>query len=66
MSWQPIETAPEGQPVMTKIDDARGLSNEQPLKRQGNLWFFVDGSMYIYYRPTHWKPLDASPQPEQK
>lgn len=44
----------EGIPVDTKIDDADGLRNEQTLKRQGSLWFFPDGSMYVYYQPTHW------------
>jgi hypothetical protein len=45
-----------GEIVDTKIDDNHGKRNEQPLKRQGNLWFFSDGSMYVYYVPTHWKP----------
>lgn len=41
--------------VLTKIDDADGCRNEQPLKRRGPLWFKPDGSMYVYYSPTHWK-----------
>lgn len=53
--WQPIETAPENKVVMTKIDDYKGVCNEQPLKKVGRLWFFPDGSMYVYYTPTHWK-----------
>ena len=58
MDWQPIETAPENVEVLTKIRDARGLErNEQSLKRRGRLWFVPDGSMYVYYTPTHWKPL---------
>jgi hypothetical protein len=48
---------PEGVAVDTKIDDERGVRNEQPLKRVGRLWFFTDGSMYVYYEPTHWRPL---------
>lgn len=48
---------PNGQEVQTKIDDNNGLRNEQNLRRQGNLWWFPDGSMYVYYFPTHWKPL---------
>lgn len=40
--------------VQTKIDDADGLRNEQQLFRRGNMWFVPDGSMYVYYRPTHW------------
>lgn len=58
--WQPIETAPEGEVVLTKIDDKDGVRNEQPLKRQGRLWFFADSSMYVYYQPTHWRALEAS------
>ena len=49
------ELPPEGETVMTKIDDGKGVLNEQPLKRQGRLWFYPDGSMYVYYTPTHWK-----------
>lgn len=44
----------EGQVVMTKIDDEKGVRNTQELKRQGRLWFYPDGSMYVYYTPTHW------------
>lgn len=41
--------------VLTKIQDWRGSRNEQLLKRSGRLWFFPDGSMYVYYTPTHWR-----------
>lgn len=48
--------------VMTKIHDEKGPRNEQMLKRFNrepgvtrDLWFFPDGSMYVYYTPTHWK-----------
>jgi hypothetical protein len=57
--WQPITTAPEHTLVMTKIDDGRGVRNTQPLKRHGRLWW--SGMLYVYYTPTHWKPL-ATPQ----
>jgi len=43
--------------VITKIDDEKGCRNETTLKRQGNLWFFPDGSMYVYYTPTHWREI---------
>ena len=52
------ELPPDGVAVMTKIDDEKGVRNEQQLKRQGRLWFFPDDSMYVYYSPTHWKPVD--------
>ena len=60
-TWEPISSAPEHTPVLTKIHDERGERNEQPLKRKGRLWWCVDGSMYVYYTPTHWKPLQADP-----
>jgi len=54
-NWQSTTNAPEGQSVMTRIDDGRGVRNEAVLIRQGNLWF--SGEMYMYYTPTHWRPL---------
>lgn len=50
---------PEGQIVFTVIDDDKGRRNEQLLNRGGNLWFVPDGSMYVYYTPTHWRPATA-------
>lgn len=49
----------DGLAVMTKIDDEHGNRerNVQSLKRSGRLWFFPDMTMYVYYTPTHWKPL---------
>lgn len=49
---------PNGVVVMTKIDDHRGPRNEQTLKRSNNLWFVPDGSMYVYYTPTHWHAIE--------
>lgn len=48
---------PEGKVVMTKIEDKNGERNKQPLKRIKNLWFLPDGSVYVYYIPTHWRDL---------
>lgn len=53
--WNPAHMAPNGVTVDTKIDDERGLRNEQPLRRDGNLWWIPDGSMYVYYTPTHFR-----------
>lgn len=53
----------EGLVVMTKIDDEKGVRNETTLKlggRHGNLWFHPDGSMYVYYTPTHWHPIGGA------
>ena len=58
-TWKPIATCPQGKLVMTKIHPAGEESrNEQPLTKDGNLFWVSDGSMYVYYTPTHWK--DAS------
>lgn len=48
---------PQDTVVMTKIDDGRGVRNQTPLKRHGNLWFLPDMSICVYYEPTHWAPL---------
>ena len=58
--WRYITAAEpaDGATVETKIDgDGRGCRNVATLKRSGNLWFFADESMYVYYEPTHWRPL---------
>ena len=57
--WMPIESAPEGTIVATKIDDENGCRNQQLLRRKGRLWWFTDGSMYVYYTPTHWRPVQS-------
>lgn len=49
--------APNDVVVETKIDDKHGIRNQTPLKKQRNLWWFPDGSMYVYYTPTHWRPI---------
>jgi hypothetical protein len=59
--WRKISPAdpPEHVIVDTRIDDSRGPRNEALLFRQGSLWFLEDGSMYVYYTPTHFR--DAPP-----
>jgi hypothetical protein len=54
---------PEGKVVLTKIDDWRGARNEQTLKRHGRLWFDPDGSVYVYYTPTHWREVAEARTP---
>lgn len=49
----------DGVVVETKVHDRKGVRNVQALKRVGNLWFVPDGSIYVYYCPTHWRPLAA-------
>lgn len=57
MAWyRTSNVLPEdGEIVDTKIDDGKGCRNEQRLKYSHNLWGIPDGSMYVYYNPTHWK-----------
>lgn len=50
--------------VETKIDDGKGVRNVCALRRHSNLWWFTDMSMYIYYSPTHWRPLPPNSQPQ--
>jgi hypothetical protein len=59
-SGRPAHTAPENVVVLTWIDDGEGVRNLQKLKRRGQLWWFPDDSMYCYYTPTHWRPLEKS------
>lgn len=54
LQWNEIATAPEGVPVNTITDT--GL--EQVLIRENGLWWLQDRSMYIYYQPKFWKPLE--------
>lgn len=55
--WKNVrhELPPENVIIETKIDDEKGERNIQKLIRMGNLWWFTDKSMYIYYCPTHWR-----------
>lgn len=56
VEWMPADTAPHGVVVATKIDDSRGVRNEQLLRREGRLWWLSDGTACVYYVPTHWRP----------
>jgi hypothetical protein len=46
-----------GDIVETKIDDERGVRNQGDLKWWKGMWWTPDGQMYVYYRPTHWRPI---------
>jgi len=58
VKWFPAKTAPDLVCVITKIDDADGVRNEQLLVRDGRLWWAPKHEMYVYYTPTHWRPAD--------
>ena len=57
--WAAISEAQpiENHIVETKIDDAQGVRSQTALKRIGRMWFVPDGSMYVYYTPTHWRAI---------
>lgn len=59
MTWNDIDSAPEDKVVETKVDDANGVRNVTRLIRSGNLWFYPNMSMYVYYRPTHWRNVTS-------
>lgn len=53
IEWKKANLSVENKVYITKIDDHHGVRNIANLKRIGNLWFYPDGSMYVYYKPTH-------------
>lgn len=60
--WQAADSAPEGIVFRTKIHDASGAYNFANLKRYGQHWLYPDGEMYVYYTPTHYRPLTEDEQ----
>jgi len=54
--WKKIEYSnpPQNTLLETKIEDEKGVRNEQNLTLKSNLWFGEDG-MYVHYSPTHWR-----------
>ena len=49
------EQKPDENVVVRAMD---GGGHVQLLKRKGNLWWFDDESMYCYFVPTFWQPLE--------
>lgn len=64
MNWKNIDSAPLGVVVDTIIWDANGARNHQPMKASQRdpdcrvMWWIPDGSMYVYYTPTHWREME--------
>lgn len=54
--WKSISEFPPPNDVVLKtcIKDENGIRNEQPLRKRGRIWWLADGSMYVYFTPTHW------------
>lgn len=59
MSWiKTTDKLPERNVVVeTKMDDFEGTSKNRKLKLIGCLWYTPDEGMYVYYSPTHWRPV---------
>lgn len=62
--WETIDSAPEGVPILTKIDDEHGVRNVQRLVKRTRIpgetramYWTEDGTMYVYYTPTHWQSV---------
>lgn len=55
MNWIEVskQLPPQDLVVETKVSNPD--RNQQDLKLKGNLWWLKDGSMYVYYTPTHWR-----------
>jgi hypothetical protein len=53
--WETTDTAPKSEILNTMIADKDGVRNQQKLIFDGKLWWYPDGSMYVYYTPTHWE-----------
>lgn len=49
-----LELPPEGQEVVILNGNV-----EQTLVFERGLWWFPDRSMYVYFTPMIWRPLDA-------
>ncbi len=52
-NWKPASEAPEGVVVETRVNDGEVTK----LKRRKRLWFVPDGTMYVYFTPTHYRPV---------
>lgn len=55
-NWTPtsLKLPPDGLVVL--VMDSGGCVQE--LKRKGSVWWFPDGSMYVYFVPCFWKEKD--------
>lgn len=55
--WKYVGSELEGVVYLTRINDGMGIRNVQKLRRRGNLWFYPDGSGYVYYTPNQYKEI---------
>lgn len=53
-NWIPTSRELPADGVVVLAMDSGGYV--QRLKRLDRLWFYPDGSGYVYFTPTYWKP----------
>lgn len=53
--WRNVRNNPPPENVVVEVMNNDGTQ----LVKQGNLWFFPDFSMYVYYTPEWWRPVDG-------
>jgi hypothetical protein len=51
------EAVPDEGQVVDAMDSG---GHVQPLVRKGALWFFPDWSMYVYFTPRFWRPIEGA------
>jgi hypothetical protein len=51
------QLTPQEQILETCIIEDGKIRMEQCLIKKGNLWWFTDMSMYVYYTPTHYRTI---------
>lgn len=56
-NWTPTSSLLPDEGKVVETMSAGG--QVQNLKRLGKLWFFPDGSMYVYYEVAFWRALNA-------
>lgn len=52
--WRSAADDPPPEGVVVQVQNNDGAL----LKRSGRLWFLPDGSMYVYYSPEFWRPIE--------
>jgi hypothetical protein len=51
--WLSVKLQPPPENEVVEVQNNGGAK----LKKRGNLWWFPDDSMYVYYIPEYWRPI---------
>lgn len=52
---RPMDKLPKEGEVVNAINS---VGRVHQLKHSGNFWYLPDGSMYVYFEPTFWQPIE--------